>query len=65
MVVVAVDRVLVIISLDVLAVGEGEGREDVVEQMLATQCAYSLKEIPTHTCLRRSRIQLTIVTELS
>ena len=38
-VVVAVDRVLVIISLDVLAVGGGVGREGVVKQMLATQCA--------------------------
>ena len=25
------------------------GREGVVKQMLATQCASSLKEIPTHT----------------
>ena len=38
-VVVAVDRVLVIISLDVLAVGGGVGREGVVKQVLATQCA--------------------------
>ena len=54
-----------IISLDVLAVGGGVGREGEVKQMLATQCAYGLKEIPTHTCLRCQRTQLTIVTELS
>ena len=56
LVVDAVDRVLVIISSDVLAVGGGVGREGVVKQMLATQCAFRLKEIPTH---------VTIVTELS
>ena len=43
-VVVAVDRVLVIIYLDVLGVGEGMGREGAVKQMLATQSAYSLKQ---------------------
>ena len=64
-VVVAIDRVLVIISLDILAVGGGVGREGVVKQMLVTQCAYSLKEILTHTCLQCQRTQLTIVTVLS
>ena len=38
-VVVAVDRVLVIIFSDVLAVEWGVGRDGVVKQMLATQCA--------------------------
>ena len=44
-VIAVVDRMLVIISLDVLAVGGGVGREGVVKLMLhvATQCAYSLK----------------------
>ena len=50
-----------IISLDVLAVGGGVGREGVVKQMLATQCAYSLKEVLTHTCLRCQRIQLAML----
>ena len=36
---------LVIISLGVLAVGRGVGREGVVKQMLATPCAYSLKTL--------------------
>ena len=61
MIVVAVDRVSVVISLDVLAVGGSVEEEGVVKQMLA----YSLEEIPTHTCLRCQRTQLTIVTELS
>ena len=64
-VVVAIDRVLVIISLDVLAVGGGVGREGLVKQMLVTQWAYSLKDIPTHTCVRCQRTQLTIVNVLS
>ena len=54
-----------ITSLDVLAVGGRAGREGRVKQNLATQCAYSLREIPTHACLRCQRTQLTIVTELS
>ena len=54
-----------IISSDVFAVGGGVGLEDIVKHMLATQCACSLKEIPTHTCYDCQRTQLTIVTELS
>ena len=53
------------IFLDVLAVGGGVGREGLVKQMLATQCAYILKDNPRHICLRCQSTKLTIVTELS
>ena len=61
---VAVDRVLVMISLAVFAFGGGVGRECVLKLMRATRRAI-VQKITTHTCSRCQRTLVTIVTPQS